>query len=142
MSFVVRIVAMMLVVVMVGGCATSGPKFSQAAVKAASADMGRIYFYRTAQLGAAVQPEVKLNGVVVGRAVPNGWFYVDRKPGTYEITTTTEIQHKLTLALNQGQVRYVQLSVGIGLFVWQIYPKLMDDDIGRKEMQDLHLTES
>ena len=30
-------------------------------------------------LDIAVQPEAKVNGEVVGRAVPNGFFYVDRK---------------------------------------------------------------
>jgi len=42
-------------------------------------DKGRIYFYPTMLLDIAVQPEAKVNGEVVGRAVPNGFFYVDRK---------------------------------------------------------------
>ena len=60
---------------LLAGCATSGPKFSEMATSmsaAAKPGTGRIYFYRTAVLGAAVQPEVRLNGEVVGTAVPRG----------------------------------------------------------------------
>jgi hypothetical protein len=45
-------------------------------------------------LGAAVQRAVKLNGEVVGKAVPQGFFYVDRPPGDYTVTTATEVEKK------------------------------------------------
>lgn len=64
---------------------------------------GRIFIYRTALLGAAVQPEVKVNAQVVGRAVPNGFFYVDRAAGPYSINTTTEVDRSLSLTLDKGQ---------------------------------------
>jgi len=68
-----------VVSVLLAACATSGPKFSEmtASMSPAKPDIGRIYFYRTTVLGAAVQPSVRLNGEVVGKAVPNGFFYVD-----------------------------------------------------------------
>jgi hypothetical protein len=66
-------VTAVLASIMLTACATSGPKFSEmnATMAAVQPEMGRIYFYRTALLGAAVQPEVRLNGQAVGRAVPN-----------------------------------------------------------------------
>jgi uncharacterized protein DUF2846 len=75
--------------VIVAGCATGGQKFKEMSSEMAAppAGMGRIYFYRTSVFGAAVQPEVKLNGEVVGKAVPQGFFYADRPPGDYTVTT-------------------------------------------------------
>src|SRR5262249_52884699 len=65
-----------------GACA-SGPKFTEIESTFPPLDpsQGRIFIYRTAILGAAVQPSVKLNGEVVGAAVPDGFFFVDRPPG-------------------------------------------------------------
>jgi len=143
MSAVVRVLSMLALVLAVGGCATSGPKFSEAGARSVispNAETARIYLYRTALLGAAVQPEVKVDGVVVGRAVPNGYFYVDQKPGACEITTTTEVERKLSLTLEKGQVRYVKLSLGLGFFVGHVFPELIDSDIAQKEIQDLRFT--
>jgi hypothetical protein len=133
-----------LTALILGGCATSGQKFSESATLTATGpapEMARIYFYRTMLLGVAVQPEVKVNGEVVGRAVPNGFFYVDRKPGNYEITTTTEVERKLSLTLDKGQTRYVKLSLSIGFVVGHVYPELIDNDVARKEMESTRLVE-
>lgn len=121
-----------------GGCATSGPKYAETAstIKPQDPQMARIYLYRTMLLGVAVQPEVKVNGNVVGRAVPNGYFYVDLRPGACEITTTTEVERRLSLTLEPGQTRYVKLNLSIGFFVGHVYPELMDNEVGAREMAD------
>ena len=85
---------------------------------------------------AAVQPDVKLNGEVVGTAVPNGFFYVDRPAGKYDILTTTEVDRKLSLTLDKGQTRYVRLGVSIGFFVGHVYPELVEPSVGAKEIQE------
>jgi Protein of unknown function (DUF2846) len=106
----VRAVALAAVAasLLLSACA-AGTKFSEmsATMPAAQPDMGRIYFYRRALVGMAVQPEVRLNGEKVGRAVPNGFFYVDRPAGNYQVVTETEVEKKLTFTLEPGQVRYV-----------------------------------
>ncbi len=73
----------LIVALLLGGCATTGPKFTEYApsISHLAPDTGRIYLYRTSVLEAAIQPEVKLNGEVIGKAVPNGFFYVDKKAG-------------------------------------------------------------
>ena len=139
-----RYLYLVVAALILGGCATSGQKFSETATTAATGpapDMGRIYFYRTMLLGMAVQPEVKVNGEVVGRAVPNGFFYVDRKPGSYEISTTTEVERTLSLTLDKGQTRYVKLSLSIGFVVGHVYPELIDNDIATKEMASTRFVE-
>lgn len=135
---VVAVVASMLL----SGCATSGPKFSEMtpSLSAAQPDMGRIYFYRTAMLGAAVQPEVRLNGQVVGKAVPNGFFYADRPAGNYQVATETEVERKLTFKLDPGQVRYVRLNISMGMFVGRVYGELVDESKGQAEIADTRYT--
>ena len=139
-----RYLYLVLAALILGGCATSGQKFSETATTVSTTpapDMGRIYFYRTMLLGMAVQPEVKVNGEVVGRAVPNGFFYVDRKPGAYEISTTTEVERTLSLTLDKGQTRYVKLSLSIGFVVGHVYPELIDNDVATKEMASTRFVE-
>ena len=128
--------------VLLAGCATSGPKFSEmtATMSPRKPDMGRIYFYRTTVLGAAVQPGVRLNGEVVGQAVPNGFFYVDSPPGNYQVSTETEVERKLTFTLEAGQVRYVRLNISMGFFVGHVYGELVEEAKGQEEIADLHYT--
>ena len=132
-SFFIVLVAFLLI-----SCATSGPKFVEMknSIPNISPDTGRIYIYRPSSLGAAVQPEVKLNGETVGKAISWGFFYVDRKAGNYEIMTSTEVERELSLTLDKGQVRYVRLNTSIGFFVGHVYPELVEPQVAEKEIQD------
>lgn len=138
----IKLAFVTVVLAALGACASSGPTYSEAAktVTAPAGDVSRIYFYRPSAFGAAVQPEVRLNGEVVGRAVSHGYFYVDRAPGAYEVTTTTEVERKLSLTLDRGQTRYVRLNISLGFFVGHVYPELVDDDVAGREIKDLHYT--
>ncbi len=128
-----------ILLLLLAACA-SGPQFSQmeGSLPALSADNGRIFVYRSTVLGAAIQPSVKINGDVVGSAVPRGFFYVDRSPGDYEITTVTEVTRTLSLHLDAGQTRYVRLGISMGFFVGHVYPELVDDAVGASEIKELH----
>ena len=88
------------------GCATTGVRHSE--MKSSLADPksgdGRFYFYRLASaFGAAVQPEIKLNGVPVGTSRPGGFFYVDRPPGSYEAHATTEVEGMVSFTPSRGR---------------------------------------
>ena len=109
------------------GCAT-GPKYTEvvSTLPSLTPSEGRIYFYRPSALGAAVQPEIKLNGQKVGTAKPHGFYFVDRAPGDYEVTAATETEKKLTFTLEPRQERYVRLKIQMGLFVGRIVPELVD----------------
>ena len=123
------------------GCA-SGPKY--AVVKSTFAPLaqtnGRVYFYRTTALGAALNPDVKLNGEVVGTAKAKGFFYADRPAGNYEVDTSTEVTRRLTFQLEQGQTRYVRFDVSMGFFVGHVYPELIENAVGEKEIEDCSYT--
>ncbi len=134
-----RVLAGTLVALSLLSCA-SGPTFHEMSASLAGREsgMGRIYFYRTTVIGAAVQPEVRLNGEAVGKAVPQGFFYVDRPPGNYQVSTTTEVERDLTFTLEEGQTRYVRLSISMGLFVGHVYGELVDESEGKSEIVDTH----
>lgn len=120
------------------GCA-SGPKYSVVAstFPSLAPQRGRIYFYRPSALGAAVQPDIKLNGEKVGTAKPHGFYFVDRDPGNYEVTAATETEKKLTFVLEPGQERYVRLKIQMGVFVGRIVPELVDKQEAHGEMREL-----
>jgi hypothetical protein len=104
-----------------------------------AANSARIYFYRTDSMaGAAVQPSIKVNGVVVGSAVPGGYFYVDEPAGSYEISTTTEVKEAITASLKSGETRYVRFDIQMGLFVGHVAPTLVWPEQGESEIAKCH----
>ena len=136
MKFMLKSAALFLVISFLIGCA-SGPKYAEMAqtIPELAPDKGRIYIYRTAVMGAAVQPDVKLNGEVIGSAVPKGFYFVDRLPGNYKMMTSTEVDRTLSFVLEEEQTRFVRLNIGIGFFVGHVYPELVDDEVGKKEIK-------
>jgi len=129
--------ALPLLTALLTACA-SGPAYKEVSrsLPPLSAEQGRIFFYRTTVAGAAVQPDVKLDGAVVGSAVPQGFFYADRDPGNCEVVTTTEVSNKLSFTLEKGQERFVRLDIRMGLFVGHIVPQLVDNSQALAEIQD------
>jgi hypothetical protein len=125
-----------LAAVAVTGCA-SGPSYSKmdSSIPALGTDMGRIYFYRTAVLGMAIQPNVLLNGEKVGTAVPKGFFYVDRAPGEYQVVTETEVKRKLSFVIEKGRTRYVKLNISMGFFVGRVYGELVEEEKALKDLK-------
>ena len=100
-----------------------------------SDDTGRIFFYRSIALGVALRPNVMLNNEKVGEAIAHGFFYVDRKPGDYQVVTSTEVERKLSFVLEKGQTRYVRFSVSFGFFVGHVYGELVEPDVALKEIE-------
>jgi hypothetical protein len=101
--------------------------------------MGRIYFYRNGMpIGLAVQPDIKLNGEKVGNAVPNGFFFVDRPAGKYEITATTETEEKVTVTLRAGETQYVQFYITPGILLPHANLNPVTREKAEQEMAELH----
>ena len=53
-------------------------------------EKGRILLYGTVLLGAAVQPTVEINDVVVGQAKPREFFHSDSLAEHYDMNAMTE----------------------------------------------------
>ncbi len=134
-----QIILFSLIGLIMIGCA-SGPKYLEVADQTPplSGENGRIYIYRTSTFGAAIQPEVMLDGQYVGKAVPLGFFYVDCPAGNHRIATATEVDRELTFHLDKGQTRYVRLDVSMGFFVGHVYPDLIEEEEAVKEIESCH----
>ena len=121
----------LLLVVLCGlvGCA-SGPRYGAVAATIPSIEdnRGRIYFYRSRTMfGAAVQADIRLNGEVVGKSIPGGFFYVDTPPGDYTVSCATKAKRTVTFTLATGETRYVRTHVAMGLFVGRLHPIVEDE---------------
>lgn len=137
-----RTAAAVSIVALLSACA-SGPKMSevQSSIPALKQDEGRVYFYRSGSMvGAAIQPNIVLNGEVIGVSKPGGFFFVDRAPGAMQVSTSTEVEKKLSFTLNAGEVRYVKTVIGFGIVAGRVYPELVDRAVGEKEIQDASYT--
>ncbi len=133
-----RLYAVVLSALLLSACAT-GPKFTetQSAIPTLKADQGRVYFYRvSSMIGAAIQPTIQLNGAAVGDSKPGGFFFVDQTAGSKAVSTSTEVEKKLTFTLDAGQTRYVRTSIGFGIVAGRVYPELVDDATGQKEIAE------
>ena len=124
------------------GCA-SGPKFSEISKSIApipAAD-GRIYFFRaSSMMGAAVQPDIRLNGQVVGASKPGGFFYVDEPAGTYTAATSTEVEKSTTFTLEVGETKYLRTSPSFGVLVGRVLIEIEEPAKARAEIETLSLT--
>jgi hypothetical protein len=124
------------------GCAT-GVKFQEMAdsIPSLPKDQGRIYFFRSSSMmGAALQPEVRLNGEVVGQSKPGGFFYVDRPAGTYVAATATETEKTASFALQAGETKYLRTSVSFGLVVGRVVVELETPEKAKAELSSLSYT--
>lgn len=136
---VFRICGVLSLSILVTACA-SGPKLAeiQSGITTPKSGEGRIYFYRSSSMfGAAIQPSIVLNGTVVGNSKPGGFFFVDQAPGPKEVSTTTEVEKKLTFTLDPGQTRYVRTVIGLGIIAGRVYPELVDNATGEKELAEM-----
>jgi hypothetical protein len=140
MKAIRQIILFSIIGLLLASCATSGPKYSEMAdsTPPITGSNGRVYIYRTSALGAAIQPDVRLDGNVVGKAVPKGFFYADLAAGNHRIATSTEVERELTFYIDEEQTRFVRLDVSMGFFVGHVYPNLVEPDKAKSEIKDCH----
>jgi hypothetical protein len=130
------------VVALASGCAT-GIKHDQMASSLPSikAGEGRIYFLRSASMvGAAVQPDIRLKGQVVGQSKPGGFFYVDRPAGSYVASTSTETEKTVSFTLQSGETKYIRSSVSFGLMVGRVVLEPETPEKAKAELGSLSYT--
>lgn len=126
------------------GCSASGPRYSEMAGSLPSLgdNEGRIYFYRNSIMGAALQPEVSVNGQAVGKSRPNSFFYIDRPAGSYRASARTESEGTVDIVLRPKQTAYVLMSMNFGLVVGRPSFDRVSETEGRKEIQSLAYDDS
>lgn len=137
-----RITSVLALVALVAGCAT-GPKYSEVASRMPSVKPGegRIFFYRSSSMvGAAVQPDVRLNSEVVGSSKPGGYFYVDRPAGNYVASASTETEKTASFVLAAGETKYLKTSPSFGLVIGRIVITIEPPESARQELASLSHT--
>jgi hypothetical protein len=139
----VKQICTMLAFIVLGGCATGGLKYAEVRSSTPKLQGGyaRIYFYRSGTpIGVAVQPDLKINGEKVGSATPNGFFFVDRRAGKYDISATTEVEEKISVTLLPGETKYVQFYITPGIFVGHANLNVVSREKAEQDMADLSQT--
>ena len=134
-----RLVALLAIAAVMAGCAT-GPKFTETSstMPTVKAGEGRIFFYRSSSmLGAAVQPDVRLNGEVVGPSKPGGFFYVDRPAGSYSAAASTETEKTVTFQLDAGETKYIKMTPQFGVVVGRVVLSVESPQTARTELSSL-----
>lgn len=114
-----RWVGMAYVALCLVGCGATGPRYSEIESKLPplEKDQGRIFFYRASFLGGAVQPDVRLNGQVIGTSQPNSFFFVDRPEGNYKASAQTEAEATVNVKVLPMTVSYVAMGITMGIMV-------------------------
>ena len=126
---------------MLAGCA-SGPRYSEveSRIPSLAEGHGRIFVYRAGAMGFGLRPDVMLNGEVAGRSVAEGFFFVDRPPGEYRASATTEVEHSVTFDLAAGQTVFVRSTMELGVVIDHVKLALVDAAQGRGEIATLKYT--
>lgn len=134
-----RLLALLAFAAVLTGCAT-GPKFADtsSSMPAIRSGEGRIFFYRSASmLGAAIQPDVRLNGEVVGPSKPGGFFYVDRPAGSYSAATSTETEKTVSFQLDAGESKYIKMTPQFGVVVGRMVMSVESASTARTELTSM-----
>jgi hypothetical protein len=143
MKRVVRLAATgMALSFLMAGCA-SGVRHSEMAssIPSLKSGEGRVYFLRSASmLGAAVQPDLRLNNDVVGESKPGGFFFVDRPAGKYVAAAATETEKTLSFVLDSGETKYVRNSPSMGLMVGRVVLELETPEKAKEDLASLSYT--
>jgi hypothetical protein len=125
--------------VVLAGCA-SGIKHKdmESSIPSLKAGDGRIYFLRSSSMfGAAIQPDIRLNGKVVGSSKPGGFFFVDRPAGNYTAATSTETEKSASFVLAAGETKYLRTSPSFGVLVGRVVVELETPEKARAELPSL-----
>lgn len=132
-----------LAVALLTGCAASGLSYASVSgnLPPLKANGCRVFFYRTdSMMGAALQPEIRLDAQVVGKSQPGGFFYVDTHPGRHLASSQTEVEARLEFDIEAGQTAYVASSIGFGLLVGRVQLNLKPGALAVADLSSLRYT--
>jgi hypothetical protein len=82
-----------------------------------------------------MKPDVDLDGGKVGKSQAGGFFFIDRRPGSYIVKTSTEQKYELMLDLQTQQTLYVNTKLGWGVWVGRVRPVLEDEQTAMKTLR-------
>ncbi|MEJ8855044.1 hypothetical protein WKW79_10725 [Variovorax robiniae] len=121
------------------GCGATGPRYSEVegSLPSLGDNQGRIVFLRDSGFGGAVQPEVRLDGQVVGKSQPNSFFFVDRPAGTWRASASTETETSISVPVKAKASSYVLMGVDMGLLVGRPSFQVLGESEGKTRVRSL-----
>ena len=135
-----RLLAILVVTLLASCAGPVGTNYTAMSVSlpAVKPGAGRIFFYTPGvRFGGNVQPELRLDGAVVGFAVPSGFFYVDRPAGRYEATGKAAADGRIEIPLAAGETRYVRAFAPSAFSVNAVHFLLVPATEGQADMAGL-----
>lgn len=121
------------------GCAT-GPEYAEvrSSIPSVEPGKGRVYFYRQKRAVLYVGT-VMLNDEAVRVPRAGELFFVDGEPGEYEVVIDSTTVETVSFRLDAGEEAYVRITPRVaGIYLYAIFPELIDQDIALPEMQGLN----
>jgi len=96
----------------------------------------RVFFYREpAYTASGMKPDVDLDGEKIGKSKAGGFFFIDRLPGAYMVSTTTETTYEVQLDLEPQQTIYVNTKLGWGVWVARVRPVFEEEEVAMKTLR-------
>ena len=133
----VMFVSVFVLVAGLVGCA-SGRKYDEVMAKIQPIPPGqaRVFFYREpAHTYSGMKPDVDLDGEKIGKSKAGGFFFIDRLPGAYMVSTTTETTYEVQLDLEAQQTIYVNTKFGGGGWLVRLRPVLEEEEVAMKTLR-------
>jgi Protein of unknown function (DUF2846) len=134
---IIRRLASIGMAALLAGCAT-GHSFDEVAraIPPLRPNQGRIYFVRSDEMvGFGLQPSILLNDEVVGVSRPGGFFFVDRPPGDYTASASTEVTRSAMFHLSAGETKYITTALTRGILIGHVLPVLEYPEQGQSEVR-------
>ncbi|HEY4926155.1 MAG TPA: DUF2846 domain-containing protein [Roseiarcus sp.] len=134
---IIRRLASIGIAALLAGCAT-GHSFDEVAraIPPLRPNQGRIYFVRSDEMvGFGLQPSILLNDEVVGVSRPGGFFFVDRPPGDYTASASTEVTRSAMFHLSAGETKYITTALTRGILIGHVLPVLEYPEQGQSEVR-------
>jgi hypothetical protein len=132
-----------LAMALLTGCAATGQSYLSVSsgIPPLKGDASRVYFYRTdSMVGAALQPEIRLDNQVVGKSQPGGFFFVDTAAGRHVASAQTENEAKLEFEVERGQTVYIASSISLGILVGRVQLNLKPEALAVSDLSPLRYT--
>ncbi len=98
-----------------------------------------MFVYRNTALGAAIRPQIRIDGKPIGSSVAQGFRYSDQAPGQHEVALITEWKHKDTVTVVAGQPSFVRTHVTFGALVGHVIPTAVSKAEAEPEIRNCKL---